>query len=239
MMAFKVRMVLFAFLAVFVSSAVSASVAAAQEGPVWHVNGAVLKSGENDTIVDKNVPGTTAKLVGKVASAEVVIVCKKVTSSGSLIGGNPGKNKEIIEFTECEITNVEGCSVAVAPTRARSILGHVPGSSKMLVDFGAEEGTRAFTEITISKKTSGCTLVTKAPVTVAEGDTYAVAAEISPEEAQTREGLLHFPETAIKEDEQEGKTVKLGLVFDKNPAVFSAQINVEQLSKLPFGAFQK
>jgi hypothetical protein len=237
----KARVILLALVAVFVASASVSSVAQAQEGPVWHVNGAKLEAGETDGITDGLAAGSTAKLEGEIAQTKINIICKKVQSEGYLVGGNPGADREAIGFHECGIEGIKNCAVAVATTHARSDLGHKPGTSRMYVAFELELGQTNFTTITITNNgTETCLFKVTAPVTVAKGDRFGVLAETETcEEAEAVECLLHFPGTAIKEVEQEGKILPAGLEFNNRPAVFSAQIKVKQRSGLKFGAFQK
>jgi hypothetical protein len=240
----KARVILLALAVVFVVSA-SASAVAQAKGPVWHVNKKVLESKEIDEITDGLAPGSSAKLVGTVAGLGVTIICKTVMSHGELIGGNPGKDKEEIRFTNCELMGSPACVVTVAPTHAVSELDHAVGGTepkKILVDFSAESG-RLFTTITIANKgTETCTTkITNAEVKVATGATYGVACETSPEEKEAEVNVLTCPETAIKEVEQgeQGQPkVAVGLEFAGKPATFSAIIDVKQVSHLPFGPFQ-
>jgi len=238
---FKVRVVMLALTAVFVASA-SASVAQAATGPVWRVNKNVLATKEVDAITDSLVEGTVAKLTGTVAGTAVTITCSTVMSSGELIGGNPGKDKEEIRFTNCKLLGSEEgkCAVSVAPTHALSELDHAIGGGKILVDFYPEPG-KPFTTITIS----GGTCITKVSgpageVKMAAGAGYGVACETT-EGEELVINTLHCPETAITEveqGEQNQRKIKVGLIFDNEPATFSAQIRVHQVSQLPFGPFQ-
>src|SRR5580692_4741383 len=193
---FKVRTVMLALVAVFVVSAASATVALAQEGPQWKVNGKQLTSrNETRALKDKNQTGTVAKLSSKIGGAAVVIVCKTVASSGIIIGGNPGLNREEIKFTECEVEGQPKCVVEEPIiVKAKSILAHVVGSSKMLVEFSPETGS-TFTTIKITG--TGCLAKVTANVTLATGASFGVACEVVKEEEEVEVGELHCPTTAI------------------------------------------
>jgi hypothetical protein len=231
----KVRVVLLALVAVFVASVAASAVAQAQTGPVWHVNGSKLEAGKTKAITDKNVAGKEAKLAGEIAGAKVVILCATVKSTGILIGGNPGKDQETIEFSNCKVEGQPNCVVTVANTVAQSELDH--SSTKMLTDF---KTTGNFTTITIKSGEKTClSTVTNAPVKVAAGDTYGLACENEPESKEAVVGILSCPETPITKVEQNEKEAGVGLEFDGKPAIFSDKAEVELVSKEPFGVFQK
>jgi hypothetical protein len=240
----KVRVVILALAAVLVASASASAVAQAAKGPVWHVNEKVLATKEVDATTASLVEGTVAKLEFTVAGTAVNITCQTVMSSGELVGGNPGKDKEEIRFSKCHLLGSEEgkCTVLIAPTHALSELDHaIAPSTKMLVDFYPEAG-KLFTTITIA----GPTCLTKVSgaqgqVTMAAGAGYGIACETSPEEREAVINTLHCPETAIQEveqGEQGQRKIPVGLAFDKEPMTFAAQIGVHQVSQLPFGPFQ-
>src|SRR4029077_10626755 len=67
------------------------------EGPIWLVNGVELKAGE------------TAKTEGKGVLTFVVnglgftVACEEMTDSTTLIGGDPGKNEDHLQYKKCMV----------------------------------------------------------------------------------------------------------------------------------------
>jgi hypothetical protein len=236
---FKIRIILLMLVAVFLISATASAVASAQEGPVWHVNGKKLGAKETRAIVDRNEAKNVSKLAGEIAGAKVVVLCKTLTSKGTLVGGSIGGGEDEILFENCELEGIPSCEVKVNPTRTSVMLDHVVGSAKMLVDFFRPSG-EVFTEISIKNKEGKVCLpkITNAPVQVGAGDKYAVACEIEPEGSEAALGKVICPEKPYTEVEQEGKVDTVGLEFDHSRATFSTKAEVELLSKEKFGVFQ-
>ena len=96
-------------LALLVASVAIAGVASATafaEGPVWLRNGKKLEAGEKLTAEGR---GTISFLV---EGLSLTIECKSLTEKLTALGGAPGTDEDILEYTECKVTKpVEGCEV--------------------------------------------------------------------------------------------------------------------------------
>src|SRR3984885_7315115 len=228
----KARLVLLLSVAVTLVSAVWSATAVAQEGPVWHVNGKKLEAAEVAAFKAENYAGSTATLSATILSIKVTIVCKSFTGEGLIIGGNPGKNTEAIEFKECEVTlkKIKAVSELV------NLLGAEP--KPILVAFSPEGGT-AFAKVTLKSKTGQvCPLAGSYEVKKAEGAQYGVACVDTHPEVEESTALIMCTSPAVTEVEHGGAAVKVGLQILGSAATFTADILSKLTSGLSFGAWK-
>ncbi len=94
-------------------SGVAASGAWAVEGPFWLVEkgGVVtlLNAGEEVPVVDLNLGNFVLT-----AGAGIKLECTEVHSTGTLIGGNPGKDTAAVTFLHCTVNGHPECDVRSA-----------------------------------------------------------------------------------------------------------------------------
>jgi hypothetical protein len=98
------RQCVLALVVVCIASGLATAEASA-EGPVWLVNGVLLKAGESINAVGK---GT---LFIVVPGIKLRIECKKLTEKTVLKGGEPGTDEDKLEYSECVVTEPAGCKV--------------------------------------------------------------------------------------------------------------------------------
>jgi predicted TIM-barrel enzyme len=155
-----------ALLAVFALGAVAATAAQAEEAPYWSIEGTRLAAGKTSEV--------TAKAVGTVTltAATGVVKCKalKVKAGAVLLGstaGEPGKNDETVELTECQqekngseepTCKIVGDKVTTEPLTAelayaenkKSLVGEItPASGKTLAIVHYEGSGCTATEISV------------------------------------------------------------------------------------------
>lgn len=100
----KLRAIAAAALVAAIVTGGVATASAFAEGPLWVVNGKKLEAGE------------TRKAEGKgtltfVASTLLKIECGKLTEKMEVIGGDPGTDEDILEYSECTVVVPAGCKV--------------------------------------------------------------------------------------------------------------------------------
>ncbi len=102
----RLGIMLAASMAMVMFSALAATVAQAEGGPLWIVgaSGSPLLSGETRAIT------TTSETVYKLEGAGLVVECLKLTSTGFILGGNPGTDSGQLKFTECAVEGKRGCT---------------------------------------------------------------------------------------------------------------------------------
>jgi hypothetical protein len=155
----RIRIIGLALMAVFAFSAVSTSIASAELGPFYKVEGKTLKAGETRLLL------ASAKESFKleVATLGQTITCTSIALEGGqdqIEGGLVGKSKEVIVFTGCTQTgNGTGCSVEggkVTTVPVLNLLGYSNSNRTglVLVLFEPEKG-KVFTTV---KYTGTCTL---------------------------------------------------------------------------------
>ncbi len=238
----KARLVLLSLVAVTLVSAVWSATAAAQEGPVWHVNGKKLEAAEVAAFKAENYAGSTATLSATILSIKVTIVCKSFTGEGLIIGGSPGKNEETIEFKECEVESSlkEKCEVTLEKIKAVSELVNLLGAEPkpILVAF-SPEGGNAFAKVALKSKTGQvCPLAGSYEVKKAEGAQYGVACIDTHPEVEESTALIMCTSPAVTEVEHGGAAVKVGLQILGSAATFTADMLSKLTSGLLFGAWK-
>lgn len=100
----KLRAIAAAALVAAIVTGGVATASAFAEGPLWVVNGKKLEAGE------------TRKAEGKgtltfVASTLLKIECGKLTEKMEVIGGDPGTDEDVLEYSECTVVVPAGCKV--------------------------------------------------------------------------------------------------------------------------------
>lgn len=172
----------------------------------WQIEGPVLEKGAKQ--IKLQLKGK-AKLA--VPKAELEIFCKSSVSEGSSIEGQgelQGQDKGRITYKGCE-TNKKECTVAepITTNQTKSYLAvsesNAAKEARPVDVFEPEKG-KVFVELKLTG--AGCgVLAGKAPV---DGN---VAAELSPEGREVKEGLMNFPTETIKTIELPEGEATLGL----------------------------
>jgi hypothetical protein len=201
------------------------------ERPDWFVGGIQLKQGVRQ--MKWQVKGTPI-LSATFGEAKVVVECNRSVSEGATIEGQgnfQGQGKGRLTFTSCKVAKPEKCTVAepITTVQTKAHLASFRGQSKIAVLFEPTEGK---TYVTLKFSGSGCGVIAGS-----EPVTGTVAAEAIPTNVEGQEGLLNFPEQAIKTVSLEGQERSLGLSLGGQPTVFSAAYGVRLASGESFGAF--
>ena len=192
---FKLRVILFALLTTIGLLATSA-VASAATGPVWHVNGVKLATNETRLIRGENFSGSLVKLKATIKEKAATIFCGVAKMEGKLIGGNPGKDEETIEYSSCALEGSTGCEVTLARTKSSTELGYETGTTQIVDVYDA---AGAFTTVTIAKKGTETCSFTLSPteVKLAKEDKYDVASVDTHQEVEATSGLYMCIEPAL------------------------------------------
>src|SRR5580692_10774804 len=149
----RFRLIGVALLAVFALSAVVATVAQAEEAPFWTVGGSRLKGGQTHDISAK---AFSANLKLSTPEDGVTVTCSKVKLNvGVILGsepGEPGKNDEVAEFTECKVEgNDKNCTLLIpiiTEPLTSELVENVESKKvgkKLLVEFFPTTGTNLAT----------------------------------------------------------------------------------------------
>jgi hypothetical protein len=231
---YKMRVVLWAAIALVLVSGIAASAASAA-GPYWHLNTHRLEKFSWPALISA---GPT-ELTAKVLSIPITIKCASATVEGAEIVGN-GTNQGLdvassIAFEKCTIATPKGCVVA-QPIKTVAVKSSLVtyDSGKIGDLYEPTKGTEFVTiKIGDESKTNTCSLKAEYPV---KG---SIAATVSPEGSEAKVGELGFPTTAIKQVKTEGGApTTVGLeIGEKNPANFSGKFEVEMALGERFGAF--
>ncbi|HEV3323551.1 MAG TPA: hypothetical protein VG147_15315 [Solirubrobacteraceae bacterium] len=236
---FKVRMILFVLLSAIGLLATSA-VASARTGPVWHVNGVKLAAGETRLIRGENFAGSLVKLKSTVLGTAVTIYCSAAKIEGKLIGGNPGKDEETIEYSSCSVEGAAGCEVTLGRTKASTELGYESSTSSQIVEVYNAAG--AFTTVTIKKRSGETCLLTlnTTEVRLLKEDKYDVACVDTHQEVEEYSGLYMCVEPALSLVELGGQSVAVGMEIGGQPATLTADLLFKMLTEeLKFGAYKE
>jgi hypothetical protein len=242
----RIRLILLSMLAVFAVSAAAASTASAHR--VWTLGSGTTPLPVGTTKALKVIKVNKAFEL-KVPLAGETIVCKAVVlKEGTIenveIGGKKtGRDKGIVEFSECKNKGKEKCIVA-EPIRVppkgtgTTVLAENTAKTKVLDVFlpeGGEEGSVVLKPYaTIKQSGTGCT----APAaTTVEGN--GVAAEISPETHSVKKNLI-FPCPRITEvifwkNWEAGTHTKLTLNAFAFAAEECGEAEIELTTKEEFG----
>jgi hypothetical protein len=202
------------------------------ERPDWFAGGNQLKQGVRQMKLQvKGIPILSAEF----GEAKVVVDCNRSVSEGTTIEGQgnfQGQGKGRLTFTSCKVAKPEKeCTVAepITTVQTKAHLASFGGQSKIALLFEPTEGK---TYVTLKFSGKGCGVVAGSqPVT------GTVAAEAIPTNVEGQEGLLNFPEQAIKTVFLEGQERKLALLLGGNPTVFSAAYGARLETGETFGAF--
>ncbi len=235
---FKLRVILFVLLTAIGLVSTNA-VASAATGPVWHVNGSKLAAGETRSIRGENFSGSLVKLKATIKEKAATISCSVAKIEGKLIGGNPGKDEETIEYSSCALEGSTGCEVTLARTKAATELGYETGTTQIVDAFDA---AGAFTTVTISKKGAETCSFTLSPteVKLAKEDKYDVASVDTHQEVEATSGLFMCIEPALTSAEIGNKSVAIGMEIGGQTATFTADLLFRTLTEeLKFGAYKE
>jgi hypothetical protein len=232
---FKLKVALLSTLALLAISGI-ATTAAMAAGPYWHLGGARLEKGSWPASVAK--AGET-ELKAKVLDIPFTITCGASTVEGAEITGNGTSqgldSAKSIAFEECTIATPKGCAVP-QPIKTVAVKSRlVMYDSRKIGDlFEPTKGTEFVTIAFENAKGAECPL-DKTEFNV----TGSIAAEVKPEEKETKVGELAFPATPIKQIKEEGGTpTTIGLeVGSGNAANFSGKFAVELAVDETFGVF--
>ncbi len=199
----RFRLIGVALLAVFALSAVVATVAQAEEAPFWTVGGSRLKAGQTHNITAK---AFSANLKLSTPEAGIEVTCNKVKlNQGVLLGsepGEPGKNDEIAEFTECKVTgNGTACTLPnpiITEPLTSELVENVESKKvgkKLLVEFFPTSGTNFATLKFTGTCTTKETKVTGKIAAEALTDPGEAAIELGQAATQAKSYLIKFPST--------------------------------------------
>jgi hypothetical protein len=223
------RTVALSLVAVFVASMFTVASASAA-GPFWHRNGSKLTQGSVG-VTGQNKGNLS--LSSKIGTTPITITCTASASVGTIDGQGPtlqGQGKGKVKYTGCK-TNVANCGISETLPEKPPTGNITTGQLKIHLATGTVQGTeqivallepspseqtaeKVFTKFAIVKEASACLLEGLYKVS------GSVVAQLSPQEAESQEGSLFFPEPAITTITHEGQTVHPGLFLGTAEAVF-------------------
>jgi hypothetical protein len=253
----RMRLVGLALVAVFALTAVASSAAFAGEGPIWKVAGSKLESG-----ITKNI--TAAKKAGSAefkfkAGTLITINCTGASSTGTIIGGEPGTDTANIKFTGCTVEGHSECTVKspkegteevpvgeirvkaktelvyLSSTSATNEKVDASGVGSHLGDLFSPASGSTFVELVVGG--NNCPSLTKGTNKV-EGSVLSI---VEPSEAEAASGTLNFPTSSIEKYWTRNGGVKSHeaslKVFGFIGCTQSGEETVELESKENFGAW--
>jgi len=194
------------------------------EHPSWWSSNIQLK--QQTKQIKLQLKGKAA-LESTVGGLAVTIKCNTGVTEGATIEGSAfgsGQGKGRITFTSCSSSTCPPREPIVTK-QTKSHLGMIAGQLKYGEIFEPTEG-ETFTEITLGG-VCGVTLPAKG----------SVVAEVSPQEAETQEGLLNFPETAITKINLEGQEKTVSLKLGTEAAKFNGAFGTRLAEGQPLGVW--
>jgi hypothetical protein len=243
------RVAIASLLAVFAASMFTTAVASAA-GPFWHRNGAPLEQKASVGVSGQNKGNLTLKST----VAGITISCTTSNSKGTIESQGAtlqGQGKGIVKYEHCTVVGAEtSCQIAEKDATekpgnesitTRQLKIHlatatVQSKEQIVALFEPapnEQSTeKIFTKFAIVSK-PGETCLIAGPYTV-KG---SVVAQLSPQEAESQEGSLFFPEPAITTITHEGQTVHPELHLGSSAAVFTGYYG-QKAQTGTFGVFR-
>lgn len=241
----KARLVLLSLVAALSVGAIAASSASAAITFQWKVNKAFLKAGEQRTFTT-SADGKVSVLKGTVAgtTTELLSTKQKVQSGALLLGGQPGKNTEIVEFESVIVDRPANCEahsaaaptgiVSTAPLTSEIVEGAPGGTSNgepLILFKPASSTNEVFTEIEFLG--ASCLIKGQKPSV-----TGLLLALPLPQEQEEVKGVLDYEATTKEYKVSSGGAAKkAGLTFAGMPATFTGLALVTLTSGEAFGAF--
>jgi hypothetical protein len=223
-----------AAMAMVALSALAASVAQAEGGPLWIVGSPAkaLAAGETRAITSRS------EEVYKLKTLSGVIECKVVENAGFLLGGNPGTDYTKITFKECVVEKTEKKCIAtgIKPLKAankgeiivdaKTVLVYPEGSRTSALDAFAPQGEAGNPNLYAEFELTGT-----CPEALPEGTKIAVTAagtELEVKGEKRKCGVLAEVGEANAGGEfvlsKTGVTNKIGLLRFPNPALKTAEL---------------
>jgi hypothetical protein len=200
-------------------------------GPRWYVSGDELEGTKQLKLQLKGAAILRATVGGQTVELE----CKNSISEGAAIeegGPAQGQAKGRLKFTQCRVVTPINCTMPAELTtnQTKSHLARSAETQKKYVELFEPQQGETFVKVPFTG--AGCILLNPTPI---KG---TIAAEISPIETESQEGLLNFPEPAIKHIvlEQQERT-NVGLTFGTVAGVFKAVYGARLEIGAPWGVF--
>ena len=154
----RVRLLLLSVMAVFAVGAVAASAASA--APHWVINGTALASGSSESVL-RSVSLGSARLVSKIGTIPIEVVCTNADATGSITGPNKAEAPSGIAFTGCTVPKPSGCTVK-EPIDTVALTSVLLSNETVGLGTGSPKTGEEFVAITISG--SACSVESKTPV---------------------------------------------------------------------------
>jgi hypothetical protein len=236
----RARLLLLCLVGALSVVAVSAASASAKISFEWFVNGTLLKGGEKEAFTSNN-DGNIFDFHSRLAGSALLLLSTEVTTEGGTIfGGSPGTNEEVVVFKNVTADfPIAGCTVEslpnpVAGTVRTSLLKTeiVEGENgEVLILFTPKTG--AFTTLLLLKKgTEACTPA-NIPTNV-EGNILGLPL---PQRTSVLRQNIVFPSKESNFFLVNGTLDTSGLKFGVEPATLQGLTLVVLNSDLPWGPF--
>jgi hypothetical protein len=248
----KLKLALLGLILALVSAGATSASALAAEAPYWKVEGHRLKAGEAKHIIINNAPGKEFILHTAIKGKKAEIRCKSVGSSAATINGSEptfdGKAEIRLFPRECGLYInfgegfVEEKDCEVADIESTVLSGQLwyeeekeTEEEKIVVVFEPRELTEEKALIA-NVKIEELEVCEFANTYALEG---AVAARVSPENAEAKVGELVFPVQPIINvwQPQTAEKLKLALKFGGSTATLQDESKLELESEEAFGAW--
>ncbi len=219
----QLKLIATTLLAIIVLGALAATAAQAEEAPFWTVGGSRLKASQTRNITAK---AFSAELRFSTPEAGITLTCAKLKLNvGVILGsepGEPGKNNEVIELSECKVNgNGEKCTLLtpiITTPLTSELVENVESKKvgkKLLEEFFPTSGTNIFTIAFSGECKTKETKFTGKFAAEALTDPGEATIELGQAAAQAKSYLLRFPEVGVTEvwliKGGVGSAVKVGL----------------------------
>jgi hypothetical protein len=142
------------------SAAGAIVVPAASAAPHWVINGTALGSGSSESVLGL-LSGGSVRLISKIGTLPIEIVCTSSVATGTITGPNKGEASSGIAFTGCSVPKPSGCTVKEPITTVPLTSELLSNETVGLDTVSAKSGTE-LTTITITG--TACSIESKTPV---------------------------------------------------------------------------
>lgn len=211
--------------------------------PNWHMNGSKLSQGSSVGITGQSKGNLVLK--SKAAGIDFTISCTTSHTVGTIDGqGNllQGQDKGTVKYEGCTITNKENikpCEVGekevgvINTNQLKSHLAYaqVQGTEQIVDIFEPSTSEQTKELIFANIHIINCGILKG--VFPVKG---SVASQMMPQEEESQEGSLFFPETPISTVSQEGQEAHPKLTLGTNEAIFTGFYG-QQIQSGTYGAF--
>jgi hypothetical protein len=231
----RIRIVGLALVAVLAMSAI-ASASASAAGPIWKVEGLKLEAGKSKTVKSKSTGNFLLK--GKAFGfVNITITCTKESDTGTIVGGEPGTDTAIIEYTGCSAGGLCTVTEPIKTEANTELVYLLSGGKKYLADLFTPKSGTVFVSIKCGSITAEVTgnivgeLLNSTKSKIEKGN--------ATEETEAAKGFVNFTGANSESYENsKGETKTAELKLEGNPSTLTGEDEVVLTTGEFYGAFE-